>query len=29
MITIDLSKQKAIDEYPKAIPQMNFIANSE
>ena len=29
MITINSSKQKALDEYPKAIPQINFIANPE
>ena len=27
MITVDLSKQQALDADPKAIQQINFIAN--
>ena len=27
MIAIDLSKQKALDSYPKAIQQTNFTGN--
>ena len=29
MITIDLSKQQALDAYPRAMQQINFTANLE